>query len=44
MNKVSYLVKVNIVARWSMLAPEVGREMLNRLIKELDAKELVNKQ
>lgn len=40
----SYLVKVNIVARWSMLAPEVGREMLNRLIKELDAKELVNKQ
>ena len=40
----SYLVKVNIVARWRMLAPEVGREMLNRLIKELDAKELVNKQ
>ncbi|MBQ4499059.1 MAG: DUF2764 family protein [Alistipes sp.] len=40
----SYLVKVNIVARWSMLAPEVGREMLNRLIEELDAKELVNKQ
>ena len=40
----SYLVKVNIVARWSMLAPEVGREMLNRLIKELDAKEFVNKQ
>lgn len=40
----SYLVKVNIVARWTMLSPEVGREMLNRLIKELDAKELVNKQ
>ena len=40
----SYLVKVNIVARWSMLSAEVGRQMLDRLIKELDAKELVNKQ
>jgi hypothetical protein len=40
----SYLVKVNIVARWTLLSPEVGRDMLNRLIKELDAKELVNKQ
>lgn len=40
----SYLVKVNIVARWTLLSPEVGRKMLNRLIKELDAKELVNKQ
>ena len=40
----SYLVKVNIVARWTLLSPEVGREMLNRLIAELDAKELVNKQ
>lgn len=40
----SYLVKVNIVARWTLLSPEVGREMLNRLMNELDAKELVNKQ
>jgi hypothetical protein len=40
----SYLVKVNIVARWLLLSPETGREMLARLIKELDAKELVNKQ
>lgn len=40
----SYLVKVNIVARWALLSPEVGRQMLNRLIKELDAKGLVNKQ
>lgn len=40
----SYLVKVNIVARWTLLSPEMGREMLNRLINELDAKELVNKQ
>lgn len=40
----AYLVKINIVARWSMLSAEVGRQMLDRLIKELDAKELVNKQ
>ena len=40
----SYLVKVNIVARWTLLSPEVGREMLNRLMADLDAKELVNKQ
>lgn len=40
----SYLVKVNIVARWNMLSPEVGRQMLERLMKELDSKELVNKQ
>ena len=40
----SYLVKVNIVARWTMLSPEVGREMLDRLIADFDAKELVNKQ
>ena len=40
----SYLVKVNIVARWTLLSPEVGRQMLDRLIKELDAKNLVNKQ
>lgn len=40
----SYLVKVNIVARWNMLSPEVGRCMLERLMQELDSKELVNKQ
>lgn len=40
----SYLVKVNIVARWNMLSPEVGRRMLERLMQELDSKELVNKQ
>ena len=40
----SYLVKVNIVARWMLLSPEVGREMLNRLMQDLDAKDLVNKQ
>ncbi|MBQ8367197.1 MAG: DUF2764 family protein [Alistipes sp.] len=40
----SYLVKVNIVARWMMLSQEVGRQMLERLIADLDAKQLVNKQ
>ena len=40
----SHLVKVNIVARWTLLSPEVGRQMLNRFIESLDAKELVNKQ
>ncbi|MBQ8492875.1 MAG: DUF2764 family protein [Alistipes sp.] len=40
----SYLVKVNIVARWTMLSPEVGRQMLERLIADFDAKQLVNKQ
>ena len=40
----SYLVKANIVARWTLLSPEVGRQMLNRFIESLDAKELVNKQ
>ena len=40
----SYLVKVNIVARWTLLSPELGREMLNKLIAGLDAANLVNKQ
>lgn len=40
----SYIVKVDIVARWSVLNPEKGRQMLDRLMRELDAKELVNKQ
>lgn len=37
----SYLVRVNIIARWMLLLPEAGREMLDRLIRDLDAKELV---
>ena len=40
----SYLVRVNIIARWMLLLPEAGREMLNRLMRDLDAKELVQKQ
>lgn len=37
----SYLVKINIVARWSILDVKRGREMLERLMTELDGKELV---
>ena len=36
-----YLVKINIVARWSILDVKRGREMLERLMAELDGKELV---
>ena len=40
----SYLTKINIVARWALLDPKRGREMLDRIMSELDSKELVNKQ
>ncbi|MFI3277750.1 MAG: DUF2764 family protein [Rikenellaceae bacterium] len=38
----AYLVKINIVARWSALDAARGREMFNSLIKELGAKEKIN--
>ncbi|MBQ6572507.1 MAG: DUF2764 family protein [Alistipes sp.] len=37
----SYLVKINIVARWSLLDPKRGRAMLDRIMTELDSKELI---
>lgn len=37
----SYLVKINIVARWTLLDAVRGREMLERLMTELDGKELI---
>ncbi len=40
----SYLTRMNIVARWTLLDKERGRRMFDRLIAELDAKELINKQ
>ena len=40
----SYLVKINIVACGALLDPKRGREMLDRIMGELDSKELVNKQ
>lgn len=41
---ISYLVRVNLVARWSMLDPERGRKMFALLMEELDGKDLINKQ
>lgn len=40
----SYLVRVNIVARWTLLSERLGREMFDRLLAELDGKEMINKQ
>lgn len=40
----SYLVRVNIVARWTLLDERQGRVMFDRLLAELDGKELINKQ
>ena len=40
----SYLARINIVARWSLLDVKRGREMLQRIMAELDGKDLVNKQ
>ena len=40
----SDLARINIVARWSLLAVKRGREMLQRILAELDGKDLVNKQ
>ena len=40
----SYLAKINIVARWSVLDPKRGREIFERLMAELDGKDLINKQ
>lgn len=40
----SYLVRLHIVARWSSLDPARGRAMFERLLAELDGKELIEKQ
>ena len=40
---IAYLVKANMVARWAALDAKVGREMFNRLVAELDGKEMINK-
>lgn len=40
----SYLVRINIVARWTLLDEKRGRAMLGRLLAQLDGKELINKQ
>lgn len=38
----SYLVRINIVARWTQLDEKRGRAMLDELLRELDGKELIN--
>lgn len=38
----SYLVRINIVARWTLLDEQRGRDMLAQLLRELDGKELIN--
>ena len=38
----SYLVRINIVARWTRLDEKRGRAMLDELLRELDGKELIN--
>lgn len=40
----AYLAKIDIVARWTRLDPAQGRVMFERLLAELDGKELINKQ
>ncbi|MBR4849852.1 MAG: DUF2764 family protein [Alistipes sp.] len=40
---VAYLAKVNMVARWAALDAKTGREMFDRLVAELDGKEMINK-
>ncbi|MEG0807530.1 MAG: DUF2764 family protein [Alistipes sp.] len=40
----SYLVRINIVARWTLLDAARGRELFERLMAELDGKELIEKQ
>lgn len=40
----AYLVKVDIVARWTRLDPAQGRAMFERLLAELGGKDLINKK
>lgn len=40
----AYLTRINIVARWAMLDPAHGRAFFERLMAELDGKDLINKQ
>ncbi len=39
----AYLIKLNLVARWATLDSVKGREMLDRLMHELSAKDKINK-
>ena len=37
----AYLVKVNLVARWSLLDAKVGKAMFDKLMAELDGKQYI---
>ena len=37
----AYLVKVNLVARWTLLDAKGGQKMLDRLMAELDGKQYI---
>lgn len=39
----SYLVRIGIVARWTRLDPAQGRAMFERLVAELDGRQLIEK-
>lgn len=41
---IAYLVRINLVARWAALDPERGRAMFERLMADLDGKDLIDKQ
>jgi len=41
---IAYLVRINIVARWSALDPARGRALFERLMAGLDGKDLINIQ
>lgn len=40
---IAYLIKANIVARWAQLDRKVGAEMFERLMADLNGKEMINK-
>jgi hypothetical protein len=39
----AYLVRVNLVARWTVLDAKTGREMFNKLMAELDGEHHIEK-
>ena len=41
---IAYLVRINITARWAALDPSRGRELFERLMSDLDGKDLIKIQ
>ena len=40
----AYLVRVNLVARWTLLDAKTGRQMFNKLMAELDGKQYIEEK